>query len=365
MRRILSAVILIVLLLLLVAGCGTPPVPPEVTQVENLEQDLGRDRAIIYASDEFTSLCKEHRGSKDRLIAEQSRLGWFRNYELVQNDYRYLLQRGLLLKQYIKDERDRRNKAVEMSLASHTKKTDALLTLASSINEGRIARRSLTRAELLIGEARVLLEKEKHKDALTLLDDAGYYLQSAERSLKLVVGRYTDSKQIAHWQRLVEGARRESKGSHSPHILVSKLDRKLIILKNGVDARIYRVGVGRNGLKDKIQSGDQATPEGRYKVIKKVPGSRFFRALLINYPNDEDLRAFSLAKKKGLVSKRAGIGNLLEIHGGGKDGVTDGCVALDNHDMAEIFEMANVGTPVTIVGSMSYDNIVSAAFRKL
>ena len=181
----------------------------------------------------------------------------------------------------------------------------------------------------------------------------------------MVAGRYTDRSQISHWQHLVEAARRESRGSPAPSILVSKLDRKLIVFRNGVETHTYRVGVGRNGLKDKLRSGDQATPEGRYRVVKKVPGSHFFRALLINYPNEEDLRAFSLAKKKGIVSKRAGIGSLLEIHGGGKDGVTDGCVALDNRDMAEIFEMANVGTPVTIVGSMSYDNIVSAAFGKL
>jgi hypothetical protein len=55
---------------------------------------------------------------------------------------------------------------------------------------------------------------------------------------------------------------------------------------------------------------------------------------LINYPNDEDRRQFAQAKRRGAISRRAGIGGLIEIHGGGKDGQTYGCVSLDDHHMA-------------------------------
>ena len=75
---------------------------------------------------------------------------------------------------------------------------------------------------------------------------------------------------------------------------------------------------------------------------------------MINYPNEADKARFAEGVRKGLISKRANIGGLIEIHGGGGKGLnwTDGCVALTNEDMDKIFEMAEIGTPVTIIGSM-------------
>jgi lipoprotein-anchoring transpeptidase ErfK/SrfK len=56
---------------------------------------------------------------------------------------------------------------------------------------------------------------------------------------------------------------------------------------------------------------------------------------------------------------------LIEIHGGGKDGQTLGCVALDDRHMEELFAIADVGTPVTIVGATDYENCVTVALKKL
>ena len=172
--RHLTFAVLLSLLWLFVASCSNTPIPSELSLVASQEEMLRRDGASIYAPEEFISICKEHRDIKDRLFKEQARFAWFRNYELAQIEYRYLADRGQLLLQYVKDERARRNNSVTSSLASHEKKSAALLTLACSINEGRVARRSLTRAELLIDEARVLIEKERHKSALLLLNDAEY-----------------------------------------------------------------------------------------------------------------------------------------------------------------------------------------------
>jgi murein L,D-transpeptidase YafK len=125
------------------------------------------------------------------------------------------------------------------------------------------------------------------------------------------------------------------------------------------------VGLGSRSVSDKLCAGDRATPEGKYRVTKKLAQSRYYKALLINYPNDEDRREFDLAKSRGQIPRRAGIGGLIEIHGGGKDGQTFGCVALDNSQMDEIYALADINTPVTIVGARDFENSISLAMKGL
>ena len=72
----------------------------------------------------------------------------------------------------------------------------------------------------------------------------------------------------------------------------------MIVYKKGVAVAEFDVGLGFNGLSDKLHSGDDATPEGRYQITKKIPASRFYKALLINYPNEEDRKRFAAAKQK-------------------------------------------------------------------
>ena len=86
----------------------------------------------------------------------------------------------------------------------------------------------------------------------------------------------------------------------------------------------YDIGLGRFGLSDKMYSGDEATPEGRYKIIRKFPNSTFYKALLIDYPNEEDRESFARGKRAGTIPVKAGIGGEIEIHGGGKDSLTRG-----------------------------------------
>ena len=88
-------------------------------------------------------------------------------------------------------------------------------------------------------------------------------------------------------------------------------------------------------------------------LAKRAPQTKFNKALLINYPNDEDRMRFALGRRRGTISRGAGIGNLIEIHGDGGEGRdwTDGCVALTNEDMDRLFAHVRVGTPVTIVGT--------------
>jgi murein L,D-transpeptidase YafK len=107
---------------------------------------------------------------------------------------------------------------------------------------------------------------------------------------------------------------------------------------------------------DKRVRGDKATPEGMYKIVKKFhsDSTKYYKALLIDYPNDEDTALFEAAIAKGLLPESAAIGGMIEIHGNGGKGRdwTEGCIALTDREMDMIFNIAKIGTPVTIVGSM-------------
>ena len=112
-----------------------------------------------------------------------------------------------------------------------------------------------------------------------------------------------------------------------------------------------------------MKSGDNATPEGKYRIIRKNPRSLYHKALLIDYPNEEDKRRFEQAKKDGIIPAGAAIGGDIEIHGGGRDSLTQGCISLDNDHMDEVYALAEVGTHVTIIGTLELENFVIRAIR--
>ncbi|HKJ43458.1 MAG TPA: L,D-transpeptidase [Sunxiuqinia sp.] len=91
-------------------------------------------------------------------------------------------------------------------------------------------------------------------------------------------------------------------------------------------------------------------------MTKKKEGksTRFFHALVINYPNENDLWRLFGRRKNGTLPGSAGAGGMIELHGDGGRGVdwTDGCIALKNDDMEKLYQAVDVGTPVVIVGSL-------------
>jgi murein L,D-transpeptidase YafK len=101
-----------------------------------------------------------------------------------------------------------------------------------------------------------------------------------------------------------------------------------------------------------------------YKITKKFNSrkTKYYKALLLNYPNDEDKARFRTEVARGSLPPSAMIGGLIEIHGNGGKGIdwTEGCIALTDNEMDLVFNIADVGTPVTIVGSiMDYQNIMN------
>jgi hypothetical protein len=346
-------------------GCNTAPAPPEIAIAETQEHELWRAGADIYAPQQYKTYNIALRTGKDHFIIQESRFKWFRDYESVQKEFRDILSNGNDLLNNILEQKRVKLGAIASQVVFFQSRIDTLKKLTSFINEGRVSRRQLISAELLLAETQRLVEKGKYPEAEKKLKILPVYIASATEAISPVLNRYADKEQIAKWRLLVDDTIEASRAKGIFSIFISKIDRKLVLYKAGLPYKTYSIGLGKNGFHDKLYAGDLATPEGKYRIIKKQLRSKYYKALLINYPNEEDIRQFSRAKKSGLISARAGIGGLIEIHGGGTDGMTYGCIAMENKYLDELYSLIDVGTPVTIVGSIDYDNIISSTIKDL
>ena len=178
------------------------------------------------------------------------------------------------------------------------------------------------------------------------------------RAWSALHARFSDPANLRIWRGWAEQTIEESQRTAEAAIIVDKLRRRVILYRAGRATASYPAELGANGLRRKEHSGDRATPEGRYRIVeaKQAPASRYNKALLINYPNDEDRMRFALGRTRGTIPTRADIGSLIEIHGDGGEGRdwTDGCIALTDEDMDRLFAHVQVGPPVTIVGTYEH-----------
>ncbi|MBI5374663.1 MAG: L,D-transpeptidase family protein [Candidatus Schekmanbacteria bacterium] len=360
----LKKIVIFVLSLFLI-GCSSPPVPPEVAQAEKQEQDLWRVGAPQFTPENYNSYKRTLRNAKDNFIKESNRFVWFRDYNKISSEYQLVLLYGNGVLKKVESFKSNKSTLIESQLSIYENKLKSLDKITLLVNEGRYARRNISKASLAISEVRSLCAKEKYVAAEKRLSDIPFYLTSAERTITPIVSRFADRSQIAKWRQWADETISESRRRGTTAIVVCKIERTLTLYRDGRPVRSYQVGLGRNGFHDKVYAGDFATPEGKYHITKKVSNSRYYKALLINYPNDEDRRQFATAKKKGLIPSRAGIGGLIEIHGGGDDGMTYGCISLENQYIDELFRLVGEGTPVTIVGALEHENVVTSTIRDM
>lgn len=134
-------------------------------------------------------------------------------------------------------------------------------------------------------------------------------------------------------------------------VLVVKSESKLYLKKNGKILKAYNVSFGADPKGHKQRQGDERTPEGRYILDYKKADSDFYKAIHISYPNEQDKQR---ARKAGVDP-----GGSIMIHGQ-KNGWgwlswmiqrfdwTNGCIALSDRQMEEIWQAVDVGTPIEI-----------------
>lgn len=134
-------------------------------------------------------------------------------------------------------------------------------------------------------------------------------------------------------------------------MLVLKGPRRLLLVRGGRVLRDYEIALGKSPRGPKRHRWDGRTPEGRYVIDGRIVESEFHRALHISYPNRDDLE----------FARRAGIpaGDGVMIHGlpegerwigEAHRGIdwTNGCIAVTDDEMNEIWELVDDGTPIEI-----------------
>lgn len=135
-------------------------------------------------------------------------------------------------------------------------------------------------------------------------------------------------------------------------VLVDKSERKLYLLRNGTKYREYSIALGPRPRGHKLRAGDERTPEGSYILDFKTEKSDFYRAIHISYPNEQDV--------KRAAEIGATPGGSIMIHGMPNNATlppeliqkfnwTDGCIAVTNEDMDEIWSAIQPGTPIDIL----------------
>jgi L,D-peptidoglycan transpeptidase YkuD (ErfK/YbiS/YcfS/YnhG family) len=168
--------------------------------------------------------------------------------------------------------------------------------------------------------------------------------------------RFSDRASLRRWRAMVEETLAESARRGTTVFIVDKLRRRLDVYVDGQWVADFPVELGARGLRQKLHAGDKATPEGRYRVVEVRSNgqTRYYKALLLDYPNGEDRVRFAEGRQRGWIPRGVGVGSLIEIHGDGGKGKdwTDGCIALSNDQMDRLFRYARVNTPVTIVGTV-------------
>jgi murein L,D-transpeptidase YafK len=134
-------------------------------------------------------------------------------------------------------------------------------------------------------------------------------------------------------------------------VVVLKSERRLVLLRGDTVVRVYNVALGRYPEGHKRRQGDARTPEGEYTLDYKLEDSAFYRAIHISYPNARDL---ARAQADGVDP-----GGKIMIHGLPNDRSADyvghpridwtqGCIAVTNREMDELFRLVETGTPIEI-----------------
>ncbi len=136
------------------------------------------------------------------------------------------------------------------------------------------------------------------------------------------------------------------------YILVEKSARQLTLFVDETIIKTFKITLGTNPKGHKIKEGDQKTPEGIYTIDARNKESKFHMSLHISYPNEIDL---FFAEKLGVSPG----GNIM-IHGVGAEYAwmgkyhivhnwTDGCIAVTNAEIEEIWDLVPDGTKIKIV----------------
>jgi murein L,D-transpeptidase YafK len=132
-------------------------------------------------------------------------------------------------------------------------------------------------------------------------------------------------------------------------IVVEKSARRMQLIQDDRVVRTYRVALGFAPEGDKQRQGDGRTPEGEFVINRRNDRSAFHLSIGIDYPQDDDLKraragGYSPGGDIFIHGQPNAVGDGFRLRGDW----TNGCIAVTNREMREIWEVTPIGTPVDI-----------------
>lgn len=132
------------------------------------------------------------------------------------------------------------------------------------------------------------------------------------------------------------------------YLIIDKSERLLIAYQNGRPIKAYRgLQFGDAPMGHKRFQGDERTPEGVYLIDRRNPRSSFHLSLGISYPNRNDL-AFAAQYGRSAGGDIFIHGQPTGMAGRMRGDWTDGCIALTNAEIEELWQIVPDGTPIEI-----------------
>lgn len=305
--------------------------------------------ALRYAEASYREAERTMKSGWMEMAHQKGRIPLFRNYKRADS---LLYQASVLANKAASEAqnkaRDLETQALNELAALRTELTTWREALDGSLMNFK-AEDYWSAAEMGLQISDRLIREKEFQAAMEAIADS----KDSLRQLGNILAEYSndEARGLSQWRTWVQETLAESRATGGSAVIVDKSAHKAHLVHAGKLVHSYSCELGYNSARQKAFAGDGATPEGKYHVTSATNGSRYYRALKLDYPNGMDRHRFQDNKTKGVISRYARIGANIEIHGGGgrNEDWTDGCVALENQDLNQLMRYVAAGTPVTIV----------------
>ncbi len=351
-------VTLIVVVFILAVGYSVfvyVTVKPPVDEINSARESLALAKNKLagrYANEKLKEAESLYNWSMKEWETQNSKFFVFRDYSLTRDLALKSLDKSGNAGKEANNIKNKLQKNVESQLSTLRNQISKFEKYYKNLVLGKATINAFNKGKTQFLEAQIEYKKKDFQQATKLAKNASDNVSQAEKAAHFKLVDFY--KGYPTWEQNTKLAYNLSKKGQTV-ILVDKIQSTLILLKGGKEFKTFSAEFGKSWMGDKLYAGDKATPEGVYKILEKKGSSKtkYYKALLINYPNSEDQRRFDKMVRSGEISKKTHIGGLIEIHGEGGKGVhwTDGCIALENSEMDAVFKQTNVNTTVVIVGS--------------
>lgn len=351
------------------SGCVEAVPQDAIEAVENIDRDLMELRAAEFSPTDYTQFAHQWMALKTRVQADEDLIRWPWEPNDLEVALRRLQEEGSRTVARLTKERESLRRSAKDKIARVEDRFRMMTLKISAIDSRFVLGQNPVETDLLMKQAHAFYEQGRYDRSLDASDRAAQNLATQAAELSSELGRYADRDRISRWQQMAKDTITWSRNHRTSAIVINKADRVLTLYRNGQKVLSYPVRLGFNGIREKRYQGDGATPEGQYRISSKHGQGQtpFYRALVLDYPNEEDRRRYQLGRKTGQIPPSKAIEGQIEIHGVTNElmAQTLGGIMLDNPQMALLYDRVEKGTPVTIVGALHEQNSVALTLATL